>query len=78
MDFEMLSGRGSQNGHNGLKWPKNDQKLKLLFLALHMFKKPLMGGLAHFLYHYWLKIGPLVTILESNLQKVISFHFGQK
>ena len=49
MDFEMRSGHGGQNGHNGPKWPKNGQKWKLLFLALLMFKKLLMGVLAHFI-----------------------------
>ena len=48
MDFEMRSGHVCQNGHNGPKWPKNGQKGKLLFLALIMFKKTLMGVLAHF------------------------------
>ena len=74
MDFEMRSGRGGHYGHDGPKWPKNGPKWKLLFLTLLMFKKTLMGVLAHFV-SLLAKTGPLVTILLSNLPKAIFFLF---
>ena len=57
--------------------PKMAQNGNCFFWPCLCLRKPLWV-FWHILYHFWCKIGPLVTILLSNLPKVIFFIFGLK